>query len=138
MSQLTFFLIDDDPDDREIFTIALQDLNPAYNCITAKNGLEAQEKLKNDPAFIPDFIFLDLNMPLMSGQECLVHLKKMQHIEQVPVIIYSTSSNEEDFIRTKQLGASNFLVKPSSITSLLDNIQKIICGKNLPFLLNEE
>ena len=74
---LICFIVDDDEDDREIFAIALQDADKSYKCLTAINGKEALEKLKSDETLIPDFIFLDLNMPFMSGIQFLVEIKKV-------------------------------------------------------------
>jgi CheY-like chemotaxis protein len=70
----TVFLIDDDRDDREIFMEALAEIDNSAICYTAENGLDALNKL-NENLVIPQFIFLDLNMPRMSGRECLVELK---------------------------------------------------------------
>src|SRR5690348_12426970 len=97
---LTCLLIDDDPDDREIFGIALEEVDKVCRYITTENGIEALELLE-DSTSIPDFIFLDLNMPLMDGKECLREIKKIPHLNRVPVIIYSTSSYEKDVEDTK-------------------------------------
>src|SRR6478609_7708904 len=89
------FLIDDDDDDREFFTSALTELDGSIKLDYAHSGAEAVERLGKTRETIPDFIFLDLNMQPMSGAECLVKLKKMAHLVDVPVIIYSTSLNEK-------------------------------------------
>lgn len=135
MRNCTCFLIDDDPDDREIFAMALEDAHKSYNCVTAKNGVDALEKLNSNEKFVPDYIFLDLNMPMLSGKECLKELKKISRLSHVPVIIYSTSSYEKDIEETKQLGASYFLTKPSSIKVLTDILTRIIEKQDSPYLL---
>ena len=112
------FLIDDDEDDREIFTLALEDANRSYKCITAVNGKDALEKLHADQTFIPDFIFLDLNMPVMNGKQFLKEIKTIPRLAHIPVVIYTTSSYEKDIEETKQLGATHYIVKPSSIDTL--------------------
>ena len=114
---LTFFLIDDDEDDHELFQIALEAAEPSVNCVTAVNGQQGLTMLRNK-AVEPDFIFLDLNMPLMGGKECLAELKKDKHLSQIPVVIFSTSSDPRDREETSLLGAIDFMTKPSKIYEL--------------------
>lgn len=139
MSQiLSCFLIDDDPDDREIFALALHDVNKLYKCITAENGVDALEKFKKDQAFIPDFIFLDLNMPRLSGISCLKKIRENPRLLQVPVIIYSTSSYEKDIENAKQFGATHYLIKPASISRLTELLFIIFDQQETAFLLGYE
>lgn len=118
------FLIDDDPDDQEIFSIALQEVNEHINLAVANNGAEALEKLK-DVAFIPNFIFLDVNMPKMNGLQCLPEIKKLEHLKAAKVIMFSTSSDERIIHSIKELGADDYLVKPPKLQILIDNLAKI-------------
>lgn len=129
MSNLTCFLVDDDLDDLEIFALAVEDLNGSIRCVTALDGVEAIEKLRNDESFVPDFIFLDLNMPRMNGKQCLQEIRKITRLMATPVIIYSTSSNRRDIDETMQLGAAHFLTKPSSISSLTKELSSLM---NIP------
>jgi len=117
-------LVDDDEDDREIFCLALADADPSVKCIQAKDGLEALNLLK-DRSFVPDYIFLDLNMPLMNGKECLEEIRKQRHLNEVPVIIFSTSSSEKDILETKNLGASAFIKKPPLTSTLSKNLLEV-------------
>jgi CheY-like chemotaxis protein len=135
---VTCFLIDDDEDDREIFAIAMEQAYNDYQCVVAINGNEALQKLRAEPSFIPDFIFLDLNMPMMGGKECLVEIKKIPRLNKVPVIIYSTSSHQKDIEDTKQLGAAHFLIKPSSISGLTRSLSGLLKNQKFSFCLNEE
>ena len=114
----TCFLIDDDIDDQEIFTLVLKSVNPSISCVVASDGIEAVSKLKKDDAFNPDLIFLDLNMPRMNGKECLQEIKKIDRLKKTPVIIYSTSSEQQDIIETRNLGAADYLEKQSSVAEL--------------------
>jgi CheY-like chemotaxis protein len=116
--KFTCFLIDDDLDDQEIFMLALQDLDKMVNCVTAADGSQALQILNEDHSFIPDYIFLDLNMPRMDGKQFLAEIKKDARLRNIPVIIYSTSSDPRDLYETKQLGASDYIVKQTSIGSL--------------------
>jgi CheY-like chemotaxis protein len=116
------FLIDDDIDDQEIFTLVLKSVNPTITCITANDGIEAVTRLTTEEAFTPDYIFLDLNMPRMSGKECLQEIKKIDRLNTTPVIIYSTSFEQKDVLETRALGASDYLEKQSSIEELRNRL----------------
>lgn len=131
------FLIDDDEDDREIFGIALEDAAPGFECITAKNGLEAMEVL-NTGNFMPSHIFVDLNMPYMSGIECLQAIKKIPALLDVPIIMYTTSSHNRDIEETKALGAAHYLIKPTSLTTLTELLSGIFNKKEEPYVLGSE
>ena len=122
----TFLLVDDDSDDRELFMAALQNVAPAFNCICFKNGSEAIQHLKTSEPV--DLVFLDLNMPIMDGWECIKRLKQDDHLKEIPVVIYTTSSNERDIIQAKTLGAKCFFIKPDDFTTL-NNVLRMITEK---------
>jgi CheY-like chemotaxis protein len=114
----TCLLIDDDLDDQEIFTLALEKADRNFTCVIANNGFEGLKYLNNKANPLPHYIFLDLNMPLMNGKECLVEIKKQSFLRHIPVIIYTTSSLQDDVIQTRKLGAADFITKPPSIPDL--------------------
>src|SRR5688572_28473345 len=114
------FLIDDDADDQEIFTMALHEFNESIHCDFANDGVKALEKLTTDNAFIPSCIFIDINMPRMNGVECLSEIRKIKRLNPVPVCMYSTSADPNIVAKTKELGATDFIVKPASISDLTD------------------
>ncbi|MGZ3900275.1 MAG: response regulator [Bacteroidia bacterium] len=114
-------IVDDDKDDRFFFEMAVKELGKGFECISAENGIDAIEKLQAMEQ-LPDYIFLDLNMPLMNGRECLTELKKNQKLKCIPVIMYSTSSFSEDMDSVRKLGASYYLPKPANIMSLPTDI----------------
>lgn len=107
-------LIDDDSDDRELFFETLASIDPVSVCHPLPDGEEALSKLASNEIEKPDMIFLDINLPVMSGWQILTELKKTESYQQIPVIIYSTSSNPRDREIAKQLGALCFITKPSN------------------------
>jgi CheY-like chemotaxis protein len=123
--EVLVFLVDDDADDRLIFTMALGCIRYKIVYVTAKDGEEALKMLKNEE-FTPDFIFLDLNMPRVDGKECLIKMRKMERLKKVPIYIYSTSLREKDREETLSLGATDYFIKPYSTTALISMLSKII------------
>jgi CheY-like chemotaxis protein len=110
---ITVLLVDDDIDDRKLFSEALTQVDKAINLVVAASGQEALLYLKK-VSKPPDYIFLDLRMPGLSGQQCLVEIKKDPRLISVPVIIYTTSREVSDSIRLQKLGAVHFMSKPVS------------------------
>jgi CheY-like chemotaxis protein len=121
---LKCLLIDDDKDDQEIFKLALQDINEQIVCLTADNGIEGLQLLQNDETLTPGYIFLDLNMPRMSGKDCLAALRNIPRLANTPVVIYSTSSDPRDVRETKELGATDYVVKQYSLASLKEILRR--------------
>jgi len=124
------FLIDDDDDDQEIFSLALSNIDENIHCITANDGIDALTKLNREDKFTPHFIFLDLNMVRMNGRECLQEIRKIPRLENVPVIIYSTSSEQRDIVETKHMGAADYIVKPPSMALLEKRLEQVLRGYN--------
>ncbi len=116
-------LIDDDVDDRDIFSIAIDELTEKIEFRSFEGGDIALRSLKETNARIPDLIFLDLNMPRMNGKECLALLKSDDKLKVCDVIIYSTSKSPEDKKMAQDLGAKDYIVKPGSITELVTIIE---------------
>jgi CheY-like chemotaxis protein len=121
---MTYFFVDDDLDDQEIFGLAIAELDKSAVCRFANDGLEAIEALM-DENFSPSLIFIDLNMPRMNGHECLSELRKIERLRDIPVFMYSTSSDPALVAASKALGANNFIVKPSGFQALTDILKKL-------------
>ncbi|RYJ38898.1 Response regulator receiver protein [Flavobacterium anhuiense] len=122
----TIFLIDDDPDDREIFQEILEQEHPSIIFQQAENGSAAFGKLKSKGFSKPDLIFLDLNMPIMDGRAFLQQIKKETSLQDIPVIIYSTSSSEIDKKFAAENHAAQFLTKQYSIELLRKDLNAAV------------
>jgi CheY-like chemotaxis protein len=118
-------LIDDDEDDQELFLLAMKEIAASVECITLDNARSELTQLENR-ALIADVIFLDLNMPIMTGQQFLSELNKRKALSRIPVIILSTSSNNETIKQAKALGAKKFVTKPSNFTELKNILHRIL------------
>src|SRR5690606_15096322 len=75
--------VDDDAEDREFFRDALREIDSSITCLVAGNAMEALTLLKTRHP-LPDFIFLDINMPMMDGKQCLKALKAMEQFQSIP------------------------------------------------------
>ena len=127
--QKKIILIDDDEDEGYLFNEALRRIDQSLAHDYFQDAIDALRFLANkDQQSLPDFIFLDLNMPRMNGTECLIELKSNKYLAAIPVIILSTSDNESDITQAKSLGASYFVTKPNRLKLLEAAIYFIICG----------
>ncbi|HMG16277.1 MAG TPA: response regulator [Saprospiraceae bacterium] len=119
-------IIDDDIDDVEMFCEAVIDVDNTAECCAAADGYEAIDLIMNKMRKLPDFIFLDLNLPKMDGLECLILLRAENRLKSVPIIIYTSSSAPNDMYESKLLGANYFLRKTSDYKTLCDEIALIL------------
>lgn len=124
---VTCFIIDDDREDQEIFEIAVGEIDDSIRCVSAIDGEDALQKLKED--FTPDFIFLDLNMPRMGGKETLKQIRMLPNLRHVPIIAYTTSSEARDIEDMRKFGADHFITKPPDITALTLKIREALTKK---------
>ena len=118
-------LVDDDIDDQLFFVDAVKEIQPTLECDIASNGLEALDHLDKVPP-PPSIIFLDLNMPIMNGFECLAKLKAIKQYKEIPVVIFTTSNQPVDVERTISMGAKLFLTKPPDFEVLKDKLHDIL------------
>lgn len=118
-------LIDDDADDRDIFLMGLKRVDPTIELDYAVDGAEGIKRLKSYRSSLPDYIFLDLNMQVMNGKECLKAIKNIPELAEIPVIIYSTTLNEKIVYETLQCGAFDHIEKPAKIEMLEKYLKRI-------------
>ena|SRR4029079_9606048 len=122
-------LIDDDEDDQEIFRTALENVNLDVSCTSLNNASEALDKLRSNQ-LQPDLIFLDLNMPVMNGQQFLMEIKNDDELNDIPVVILSTSSHRTTIELTKELGAMDFYSKPDKFEDLIGILKSVLNESN--------
>jgi len=104
-------LIDDDPDEHEIFSSALKQYNSKIICVSV-NGCVESLFLTN---FLPDIVFLDMNMPQTDGLVCLRKIKETRKFKDVPVYMYSTAKYTHREHEAFDLGAVKWITKPKSM-----------------------
>ncbi len=117
------FLIDDDSDDREIFRNALETIPIDCKLIEATDGQEALALLTDSTFSVPDIIFLDLNMPKVGGLDVLKKLRTIEQYDQAEVIMYTTSSMQQDKDNCFKAGANGFITKHYDFESLCSELR---------------
>lgn len=116
---------EDDLDDFEALKEALNHISHAYNLIQAKNGTEVLSFLEENSLSQPSLIVLDLNMPVMDGKQTLQWLKEHPVYKDIPVMIFTTSSREEDIRLCKSYDCT-FFRKPTLYRDLLHIVQTML------------
>jgi CheY-like chemotaxis protein len=122
---MTILLIDDDEDDRDIFKEAISVVQPQVHCMAARDGEEGLALLE-ELTILPDYIFLDVNMPVMDGKEFLKRVKVNPILKDIPVVVYSTSKHQSELGEYFSLGASNYITKPSEFNLLLTYLKSVL------------
>lgn len=125
-SKLHILLADDDIDDCEFFQEAIDEVLELPSLSIINNGVELMSFLKNGANIYPDIIFLDLNMPKKSGMECIAEIKALHQLSHIPIIIYSTSLDDNVLDRIYQLGVHSYIQKPAEFASIKKVVQKAI------------
>ena len=114
------FLADDDADDRMFFEDALKQVTIPTQLTLSNDGLEL---ISNLETVIPDVLFLDLNMPRKNGLQCLEEIRNTPKLKDIPIVIFSTTVNDDAVNKTYQLGANYYICKPHSFELLVKAIE---------------
>jgi CheY-like chemotaxis protein len=125
MASLFIVLTDDDLDDRELFADVVNEIHSSISLQTFEDGEQLMEVLTTPGTILPDIIFLDLNMHKKGGRECLYEIRHHDQLKNIPVVIYSTSSNPKDIQYTYSTGANLYVRKPNTYPSLVLLIKNI-------------
>jgi len=124
---INILMADDDEDDRLLTVDALKESRVLNNLFCVEDGVELLEFLRHegkytDPASAPrpSLILLDLNMPRKDGREALQELKNDPKLRSIPVVILTTSKEEEDMLRGYDLGCASYITKPVTFEGLVE------------------
>jgi CheY-like chemotaxis protein len=123
---LNILLADDDEDDRLFFKEAFAEIKIKTNVQTVNDGVELMNYLQNKDNILPHILFLDLNMPLKSGLECLKEIRETKSLKDLSVAIYSTSGSEEDIEKTFIKGANVYIKKPNDFSTLKRVLSEVV------------
>ncbi|WP_203293053.1 response regulator [Maricaulis parjimensis] len=128
----TILMVDDDPDDRLLFKEACEEVRLRNPLEFLENGEQLVDYLRRkgpyaslEGAPYPGIILLDLNMPLKDGREALEEIKNDAELRHIPIIVLTTSKDEDDILSSYGLGASSYIVKPISLDRLMRVVNSI-------------
>ena len=115
-------LAEDDIDDQNIFQIALEEIDSTIETQFASNGNELLNLLQTNQ---PDLLFLDLEMPYKNGLECLIEMKNSPALENIPVVVFSSTTKPSNIQTAYEVGANLFFIKPPIYSDYLSSIKAI-------------
>lgn len=132
MEGKTLLLVEDNPDDEDLTLRALRKYNVVNEFVVARDGQEALDYLfgegryaDRNPEDLPQVILLDLKLPRVDGLEVLERLRANPLTRHVPVVILTSSSEEQDVIRSYDLGANSYVRKPVDFAEFLEAARQL-------------
>ncbi|QEE50429.1 response regulator [Flavobacterium alkalisoli] len=121
-NELTVFYTDDDQEDIDFFREIIDIIDSNVKVVTQRNGEELLNALNNPPP-TPYLVFLDINMPGMNGLETLKRVRESDQHKNLPVVMFSTSSDDITIQQSKELGASFYVPKSGAFDKLKKSIE---------------
>lgn len=126
---LQILLVEDDPGDVELTRESLNDSKLLISMNVVEDGVEAMAFLKREGKYSdasrPDLILLDLNLPRKDGRAVLAEVKADDSLKMIPIVILTTSTAEEDILKTYNLGANCYITKPVGLAQFTSVVQAI-------------
>ncbi|MDY7013869.1 MAG: response regulator [Cyanobacteriota bacterium] len=123
------FLVEDNKADIRLIEEALKSSSLIHQMVTARNGVDAMAYLRQEgdyaDALRPDLIVLDLNLPKKDGREVLAEVKADPILKRIPVIVLTTSRNEEDIFQSYELHANCYITKSRNLSQLFQVVRRI-------------
>ncbi|MEJ2725715.1 MAG: response regulator [Deltaproteobacteria bacterium] len=133
MDSLTVLMAEDDADDRLLIEEAFSQLESPGDVRFVQDGEELMHYLRREGKYAdpgvsprPALILLDLNMPRKDGREALLEMKADPDLQEIPVVVWTTSNEPWDKIQSRKAGASTYLTKPASYDDLLSAVRNIV------------
>ncbi|MBW4682128.1 MAG: response regulator [Microcoleus vaginatus WJT46-NPBG5] len=132
MENKIILLVEDNPDDQVLTLRALRKSNIANEVIVVNDGVEALDYLfgtgtyaGRDTSFMPQLILLDLKLPKLDGLQVLQRLRAEKRTQLLPVVVLTTSREEQDIIKSYSLGANSYVRKPVDFTEFAQAVQQL-------------
>lgn len=130
---ISCLLVDDDPEDQEMFLDALHTVSATAGCYAISSAKEAIQFLQSGQ-FIPDIIFTDINMPGMNGLEFIRSVKNIDGLKAIPIIVYSGEYSKNTINEARLLGAQAIYAK-TRLCVLIDILRKYFHEVHKPTIL---
>ncbi|MCX6029382.1 MAG: response regulator [Chloroflexi bacterium] len=132
MNEKVILLVEDNRDDEELTLLALKESNILNEVVVARDGVETLDYLfgagkwaGRDPSRRPQIILLDLKLPKLGGLEVLERLRADPRTALIPVVVLTSSSEEEDVIASYRLGANSYVRKPVEFHRFVDAVHQL-------------
>ncbi len=129
VAPIEILLVEDNEGDARLAIEALKDGRVCNNLHHVKDGVEAMDFMRQEGAYAsaprPDLILLDLNLPRKDGREVLSEIKEDPELRLVPVVVMTTSAAERDLIRSYDLHANAYIIKPMDLDQFIEVIRAI-------------
>ena len=125
-------IAEDDEDDRVLLQAALKESKFAHPVEFVENGEELLEYLRQQGRYThlegkphPGLVLLDLNMPRKDGRETLREIRNDERLKHIPIVVLTTSQEDNDIIHSYGLGANSYITKPTSLEALIDIVNTL-------------
>lgn len=132
MKEKTILLVEDNPDDEELTTRALRKANIVNDIVVARDGREALDFLfcegeytDRDASMMPAIILLDLKLPKLSGLDVLKRMRSEASTKLIPVVVLTSSSEDEDMLNSYESGANSYVRKPVAFSEFADVVAQL-------------
>ena len=129
VKSIHILLVEDNEGDMLLTIEALEEGKIMNRISTVKNGKDAIDFLTRKGNFAhalpPDLILLDINLPMKNGHEVLKFIKESEHLKQIPVVMFTTSSSQKDIVEAYKQHASCFITKPVEVNEFMEVVSKI-------------
>jgi two-component system response regulator len=132
MKHKTILLVEDNPDDEELTLLALKESNILNEVVVARDGAEALDYLfgagkfaGRDSPILPQLVLLDLKLPKVSGLEVLERMRAHPSLQLIPVVVLTSSSEEDDIVNSYRLGANSYVRKPVEFHNFVAAVRQL-------------
>lgn len=129
INTIEILVVEDNTGDSRLIVEALKDSKLSNKLTIVENGVDAMDYLRHKGKYkdsnLPDLILLDLNLPKKDGREVLAEIKNDPELKKIPVVIMTISQAEEDIIRTYNLHANCYIIKPIDLNQFIKVVKSI-------------
>jgi two-component system, response regulator len=118
-------LVEDNPDDEALTLRAFKKSNLGNEVVVARDGVEALEFLMNHELELPKLVLLDLKLPKLDGMDVLKRVRADERTRLLPVVVLTSSKEQEDLLKSYALGANSYIRKPVDFNQFIQAIQQL-------------
>jgi len=125
VNRKAILLVEDNPDDEELTRVALKQNNILNDLVVARDGAEALDHLFDEGNALPQVVLLDLKLPKVDGLDVLRQMRANERTRLLPVVILTSSKEEQDLVEGYSLGANSYVRKPIDFGQFIDAVKQL-------------